>query len=332
MKSLRLTTVLALPFLGFAGVAAADCGQFTIASMNWQSAEILASLDQFVLNNGYGCTAEITTSDTVPAVTSLVEKGQPEIVPEAWVDLVPEVFAKGNEQGSIVSLGRSLPDGGQQGWFIPKYMQDEHPELTSVAAVLAHPEWFPAPEDSSKGAIYNGPAGWGGTIVTNQLAKAFDLEGKGFTVIDTGSAAGLDGSIAKAYAQKAPWFGFYWAPTSLLGKYEMVSLDFGMPNDPEEWKRCTSVEDCPDPKPNAFPRDNVFTLVAKPFADKADPGVIDYLSKRSWSNDTVNRLMAWMTDNQASGEEGAKEFLRQNEDLWLGWVTPEAADKIRAAL
>ncbi len=327
-----LSTALALPMMGFGAAAWADCGSLTIASMNWQSAEILANLDQFILNNGYGCDAEIVTSDTVPAITSLVEKGQPEIVPEAWVDLVPEVFAQGTAEGKIVSVGRSLPDGGQQGWFIPKYLADAHPDLKTINDILAHPEIFPSPEDPAKGAIFNGPEGWGGTIVTNQLAKAFDVEGKGFTVVDTGSAAGLDGSIAKAYEQQAPWLGFYWAPTSLLGKYEMVSVDFGTPFDEAEWKRCTSVADCPDPKPNAFPRDNVFTLVAKPFADKADPGVIDYLSKRSWSNETVNKLMAWMTDNQATGEEGAKEFLKNNEDLWLNWVTPEAADKVKAAL
>lgn len=332
MKPRYLSTALALPLITFGAAAWAECGSPTIASMNWQSAEILASLDQFILNNGYDCSAEIVTSDTVPAITSLVEKGQPEIVPEAWVDLVPEVFAAGMAENKIVQVGRSLPDGGQQGWFIPKYVADAHPELKTVTDILAHPEIFPSPEDPSRGAIYNGPEGWGGTIVTNQLAKAFDVAGKGFDVIDTGSAAGLDGSIAKAYEQKAPWLGFYWAPTSLLGKYEMVSVDFGVPMDMEEWRRCTSIADCPDPKPNAFPRDNVFTLVAKPYADKADPAVLDYLAKRSWSNDTVNVLMAWMTDNQATGEEGAKEFLKNNENLWLGWVTPEAADKIRAAL
>ena len=36
-----------------------------------------------------------------------------------------------------------------------------------------------------------------------------------------GSAAGLDGSIAKAYENKEPWLGYYWAPTAILGKYPM---------------------------------------------------------------------------------------------------------------
>ncbi|MDT1061079.1 ABC transporter substrate-binding protein [Paracoccus sp. CPCC 101403] len=332
MNKLALALAAGLPAAAFAGAASADCGSFTIASMNWQSAEVLANLDQFILNEGYGCDAEITTSDTVPAITSLVEKGQPEVVPESWVDLMPEVVAGGLKDGKIVELSRSLSDGGQQGWFIPRYMLDEHPNLNKIEEILAHPELFPAPEDASKGAVYNGPQGWGGTVVTTQLAKAFDIEGKGFTLVDTGSAAGLDGSMAKAYEQKAPWLGFYWSPTSMLGKYDMVPVDFGMPNDMAEWKRCTSVSECADPKQNAFPRDNVFTLVSKSFAEKTDPAVIDYLSKRSWTNDTVNTLMAWMTDNQATGEDGAREFLKTHEDLWTAWVTPEAAEKIKSAL
>lgn len=331
-KKHMLAAAVALPFAAMAGSALADCGDLSIASMNWQSAELMANLDQLILNEGYGCNANIIVGDTVPSITSLVEKGQPEIVPEAWVDLMPEIVAGGLKDGKIVELARSLSDGGQQGWFIPRYMLDEHPNLNKISEILAHPELFPAPEDASKGAVYNGPQGWGGTVVTTQLAKALDITGKGFTLVDTGSAAGLDGSMAKAYEQKAPWLGFYWAPTSMLGKYDMVPVDFEMPNDMAEWKRCTSVADCADPKPNAFPVDNVFTLVAKGFADKADPGVIEYLTKRSWGNDTVNKMMAWMTDNQATGEEGAKEFLRTHPEMWTQWVSPEAAEKIKAAL
>lgn len=331
-RHLALGTAIALPLALLAGGAHADCGDITIASMNWQSAELLASLDQFILNEGYGCNVEIAAGDTVPSITSLVEKGKPEIVPEAWVDLMPEVVSAGLKDDKIVELSRSLSDGGQQGWFIPRYMLDEHPNLNRIEEILAHPELFPSPEDSSKGAVYNGPAGWGGTVITTQLAKAFDIEGRNFTLVDTGSAAGLDGSIARAYEQKAPWLGFYWSPTSLLGKYDMVPVDFGVPNDMEEWRRCTSVADCPDPRPNAFPVDNVFTLVSRKFADGADPAVIDYLTRRSWTNDTVNKMMAWMTDNQATGEDGAREFLRTNEAMWTPWVSPEAAEKIKGAL
>ena len=194
------------------------------------------------------------------------------------------------------------------------------------------PRTVPHPEDSSKGAVYNGPQGWGGTVVTAQLFKGFEAEKAGWSLVDTGSAAGLDGSIAKAYERKQGWVGYYWAPTALLGRFEMVQLAGGMPHDAAEWKRCITVAECPDPKPNAWPVDTIVTLVAKPFSEKAGPEVMDYLNKRSWSNDTINKLMAWMTDNQASGEEGAKHFLEENAELWKKWVSAEAAEKIEASL
>ena len=48
------TALAAVPAL-----AQEECGDLSLSNMNWQSAEVLAALDQFILNNGYGCSAEI---------------------------------------------------------------------------------------------------------------------------------------------------------------------------------------------------------------------------------------------------------------------------------
>jgi glycine betaine/proline transport system substrate-binding protein len=333
VKTLLASTCVALSlFLGAPGASAAECGDVTIASMNWQSAEVLANVDKFILNKGYGCNANITTGDTVPTITSMVEKGQPDIAPEGWVDLLPEVVGRGISEGRIIQGALALPDGGIQGWWIPQYVADAHPDIKTIPDMLKHPELFPASENPGKGAITNGPQGWGGTVVTSQYFKAYGAAEKGFVLVDTGSAAGLDGSLAKAYERKQGWVGYYWAPTSLLGKYKMVKLEFGVPYDAAEWKRCNTKADCADPKPNAWPVDHIYTLMSKKFADRAGPDVVKYLSTRSWSNDTVQKLMAWMTDNQATGENGAKYFLKNNEPLWVKWVSPEVAQKVKAAL
>ncbi len=331
-RSFLFGTVAALPFMALAGTASAECGTLTIASMNWQSAEVAAALDAFVLNNGYGCNAEVIQGDTVPTLTSMVEKGQPEIAPEGWVDLVPEVIQSGLAEGKIVVTGDILSDGAVQGWWIPKYLADANPDVKTIEDVLKRPDLFPDPEDPSKGAVFNGPAGWGGTVITSQLFKAFGAADAGFNLIDTGSAAGLDGSIARAYERQQGWVGYYWAPTALLGRYEMVKLGHGVPLDMDEWQRCTSNADCDNPQKNDWPTDRVQTVVATRFAESAPAEVMDYLSKRAWTNATVNALMAWMTENQATGEDGAKEFLRNNEAMWTEWVSPEAAEKIKAAL
>ena len=332
MRSLLASTCIAAGMVLFAANASAACGEVAIAAMNWQSAEVLANVDKFILDKGYGCSAAITTGDTVPTITSMVEKSQPDIAPEGWVDLLPEVISRGLHDDKIIEASQALPDGGSQGWWVPQYLVDAHPDIKTIPDALKHPELFPAPEDSKKGAVTNGPQGWGGTVVTSQLFKAYGASEDNFVLVDTGSAAGLDGSLAKAYERKQGWLGYYWAPTSLLGKYKMVKLDFGAPYDAAEWKRCNTVADCPNPKPNAWPVDHVYTLLTKKFADRAGPEVVGYLKTRAWSNETVQKLMAWMTDNQATGEDGAKYFLKNNEALWTKWVSPEAAAKVKAAL
>ncbi len=332
MKKLLVSTALATGLLGFAAAASAqECGDVTIASMNWASAEVIANIDKIILGAGYGCDAEIVIGDTVPTLTSMVEKGEPDIAPEGWVDLQPELVERGISEGKLVSTVEVLSDGAVQGWFVPKYIIDANPDIKTIDDALAHPELFPAPEDPSKGAVFNGPQGWGGTIVTAQFFKAYDAAEKGFVLVDTGSAAGLDGSIAKAYERKEGWMGYYWAPTSILGKYEMVKLEYGVPFDKAEWERCNTVADCPDPKRNEWPKDAVETLVTSGFAERAGPAM-DYLKTRSWSNATVNKLLAWMADNQATGEDAAIHFLENNEDLWTQWVSPEVAEKVKAEI
>jgi len=332
MKKLLASTCLMVGLcFGASASDAAECGPVTIASMNWASAELLANVDNFILHNGYGCDSSIVLGDTVPTLTSMAEKGEPDVAPEAWTSLRPPVTQQNIEEGKLLVAGKAFADGGVQGIYVPKFIVDAHPEIKTIADAVKHPELFPDPEDPSKGGWFAGQQGWGGTIIASQYYKAYHAEEAGFRLIDTGSAAGHDGSVVHAYEGKKGWIGYYWEPTSLLGKYAMVRLPSGVPYDAAEWNRCNKVENCPDPKPNEWPADEVNTIVTKSFADKAGPAY-DYLKARTWPNALVNQMLAWMSDNQAAGEDGAKEFLKKYPDVWTKWVSPEAAENIKAAL
>lgn len=335
MKKLLASTVLAAGLMGFAGAAQAashsECGRVTVANMNWQSAEVLAQIDKIILSEGYGCDVELVPGDTMPTLTSMTEKGEPDVAPEAWINSMRDVLDAAVAEGKLEYASESLSEGGVEGWWIPKYIADANPDIKSINDALARPDLFPDPEDPSKGVVHNCPAGWNCQITTGNLYKAYGAEDKGFRLLDTGSAAGLDGSIAKAYNREQGWLGYYWAPTSILGKYEMVKLDHGVEHDKEHWEACTAVLDCADPKPNAWAKSEVYTVVTKAFADRAGPAM-DYLKARSWENQTVNVLLSWMTDEQATGEEGARHFLKNNEGVWTQWVSDDVAAKIKKAM
>ncbi|MCP2072882.1 UNVERIFIED_ORG: glycine betaine/proline transport system substrate-binding protein [Pseudomonas lini] len=332
MKKLITLGCLALTFSAGAASAASPCGAVVIASMNWQSAEVLSNVDKIILSSGYGCQAEITVGDTVPTITSMAEKSQPDIAPEAWVDVMPDIVKKGVDNGKLVVAGASLSEGGESGWWIPKYMAEAHPEIKTIADALKRPDLFPHPDLPSKGAIFSGPQGWGGTVITAQLFKAYKAESAGFSMVDTGSGPALDASMARAYEKKQGWLGHYWAPSAMLTKYEMVKLEFGVPYDPAGWSTCITVADCPNPTPSAWPIDHVYTLVSTRFAKRAGPEVIKYLETRAWDNKTVGTLLEWMTENQASGEDAAKYFLKTYPEVWKPWVTPSAQSKVVSAL
>ena len=331
MKKLLASALLAAGLCALAGSAQAACGSVSIAEMNWASAGVAANVDKIILQEGYGCSVDLVTGDTLPTFTSMDEKGQPDIAPELWINAVRTPLDKAVSEGRLVIAANLLSDGGQDGWWIPKFIADAHPDIKTVQDALKHPELFPAPDDPSKAAIYDCPPGWQCQSSLENLYRALDAEKKGFKLVDTGSGAALDGTIANAFERKIGWLGYYWSPTAILGKYQMVRLSFGVPHDKAEWDACTSVSNCANPKVNSYPVSEVFSVVTKQFAEKAGVAM-DYLKTRKWTNDTVNSILAWQTDNEGTNEDAARYFLKTRPDVWTKWVSPEVADKVKAAL
>jgi glycine betaine/proline transport system substrate-binding protein len=305
-----------------------DCGPVTIAEMSWNSAAMLANMQQLILNEGYGCDAELVPGDTVPTITSMTEKGEPDLAPEIWPNAHKEVIANAIDQGLVTIATKTLTEGGQEGWFVPAYMIEDHPELATIEGVRANPDLFPDEEEPGKGRFYNCPAGWQCQIVNENLMEAYGLD-EGFTAFDPGSGPGLAGAIAKAYERREPMFTYYYGPTAILGKYDMVMVG-GMEHDPETWD-CVADRDCADPQPNAYPPSDVLTLAANSFKDRA-PAAYEFVSSVSVPNEIINKVLAWQEENQATGEGAARHFLETWPEIWTEWVPAEVADKVKAAL
>ncbi len=328
----RLFTIAAAAFFGLQGAAqAADaCGKVTIADMNWKSASLIANVDKFILTHGYGCDAELIPGDTMPTGTSMVEKGEPDIAPEFWTNNFKSALAKGIEEKRLRVAGDALVDGGEEGFWVPDYMVKADPSLATIAGVMAKVKVFKHPEDPEKSAFMTCPAGWGCQVTNGNLYRALKLEAAGFDLVDPGSGPALAGSIAKSYERQEPWFGYYWAPTAVLGKYNMVKVDFGV-TDAEHFSNCLTQAECADPKPSMYPPSPVKTLTTEDFATKA-PAAYAYLAKRGYKNADMNVLLAWMEDEQADGDVVMEHFLKNYEATWASWVPADVAAKVKKAL
>ena len=318
---LKIFVASAAVALGTAGAAKAECGDISMTEMDWASGIIVTSISTFLLEQGYGCTVTKVPTSSTPAVASVAETGEPDILTELWTNGVP-TYDRLVEEGKLIELTNVLSDGGVEGLWVPKYMVDEHPELAVIEGILANPKLV-------GGRFHSCPVGWTCHRVGKHIAQAGDFEATGIELFEHGSGETLAASIASAYDVKEPWFGYYWAPTSVLGKYPMVLVDLGG-NDVSAHE-CNSQEDCATPKLNNWPTSDVVTVVTDTFA-ASHPAETELMSKMSFSNDLMSGLLAWQEENNASGEETAVHFLTNNKDMWGAWLNNDARAELSALL
>ncbi len=309
--------------------AKSDCNNITIAEMDWASAEMFAHIDKLVLEKGYGCDVELVGGSTMSTATSMMEKGEPDIAPELWINAVKAHLDKSVSRGKIHYGAKIFPDTGEEGWWIPKYIADAHPYIQTVEDALNHPDLFPHPKGYGA-ALYTCPSGWNCNLSTYNLFIAYNGKVKGFRIVEPGSGGALAGSIAEAYSKGIGWLGYYWAPTALLGKYPMKKLRFDVPHNSYEWNNCTSQKNCANPQKNAWVISSVYTVVTDRFKKNSSDGM-SYILKRALPNNTINELLAWKDDNTATGKEAAIYFLK-NYNEWHDWVSSKAGLKIQTAL
>ena len=301
---------------------AMDKCEVSITEMDWGSSIIVTNVAKFIMENGYDCNVETVPSATVTAIASLVETGQPDIVTELWMNGAVGV-EKLIEEGKVEEMAPVLAQGGVEGWWVPSYLVEANPELATIEGILANP-------DLVGGTFHTCPEGWGCQISNASYIEAFGLEDAGVDVFNHGSGETLAASIKEKYDANEPWFGYYWAPTSILGKYPMTLVDMGVPAD-VDIHACASDKDCTDIAKNSWPASPVSTVVTTDFKEKY-PDLYELFSKLSFETEQMNSLLAWQEDNGATPEEAAAHFIVTYSDTWMSWVNDDAKEKLSALL
>lgn len=318
LKLLAAGTAIAL---GTAGAAKADCGDVSITEMDWASGIIVTAISSFILEQGYGCSVTKVPSASTPALASVAETGEPDILTEIWTNGAP-AYDGLIDDGAILELSEVLSDGGLEGMWIPTYLAEKHPELTTIEGILANPELV-------GGRFHNCPVGWTCQRVGTNIAKAAGFEASGIENFVHGSGETLSATIASAYDAEEPWFGYYWAPTALLGRYPMVPVDLGEVD--LEAHECNRQEECASPTVAPWPSSKVTTVVTGGFSE-THPEETALMRNVSFSNAVMGSVLAWQEENNASGEEAAVHFLTTYQDVWSKWLNDSAREKLSALL
>ena len=319
LSKLALVSAMAMPA---AAHAQDSCGEVSIAQMNWAAANVTTEIAQFLLEQGYGCDVALVPSDTIPAVTSVSENGEPDVVTNLWLNSAGEAYRKLEEGGTMQRVANVLEPGGVEGWWVPTYLAEEHPELTTIEGVMSNPELV-------GGRFNNCPDGWGCRVVSDNLTAALDIESAGIEVFNHGSGETLASSMGSAVEDQEPWFGYYWGPTVPMGKYDMTRVDLGEVD--EEVHGRNQNADTDNPGVSDFPAEPILTSVTTEFAEN-NPAVTEFFSNMTFETNTMSGLLAWQDENNASADEVAAYFLQNYQDVWSGWLNDEARANLASLL
>lgn len=301
--------------------------KIVFADLSWDSIQVHNRIAGFIIKHGLGYEPEYVAAETVLGVTGVM-MGDIDVDMESWTENIQEVYDKGIRQGKLIDLGPCFPDSWQ-GWLVPTYMIKGDPErgikpsapgLKSVYDMPKYWKLFQDPETPDKGRFYNCIAGWACAKYNEQRLKAYGLD-KYYTNFIPGSDAALSGSMMAAYKKGNAWFGYYWAPTWVLGKLDMTPLE-EPPYDPAVWE---STKGC------GWAPTQVNILINHKLPQKA-PDVVAFLKKYETNQKMNNKFLAYMQDTKAKTDEAAVWFLKNYEPVWTQWVSDEVAAKVKAAL
>lgn len=329
MKKKLLSMVLL--FLMFASIFS-GCGSsaetkkvIKFADVGWDSIKFHNAVAMFVAEKAYGYGAEEVTG-TTPITLQALKSGDMDVIMEMWTDNIA-TYDEDISAGSYVELGSNFDDN-IQGLYVPRYVieGDESrnikasaPNLKTVADLAKYKDVFVDEEDTSKGRIYGAISGWDVDTVMQKKYEFYGLD-KDFNYFHPGSDAALAAVFTSSYEKGEPIVGYYWDPTWLTGKYDLVLLE-DAPYDKDKYANGET----------ACPAVDVTVCASKEMIAKA-PDFVEFLKKYKTSSALTSEALAYMQDNKANYQDTAKWFMKTHDELLNEWLTSDKADIVRNAL
>jgi glycine betaine/proline transport system substrate-binding protein len=324
--------LLILPLVAMACGEDEEKPVIKFADQQFESLWINNAIAQFIIKNGYGYPVE-SIEMTTPIMQATLANGDIDVALELWQQNFLENYNEEIAKGCYVNLGPTY-EGGPQFFAIPSYVHDQY-GINTVFDMKEHWELFKDPEDPSKGAFINCIIGWQCAEINMVKMEAYGLT-EMYNVISPGAAAAMDAAMAGAQKKTEPVFGYYWAPTSLMGAYDWWILEEPAYN-AETWAKIAAAQVDKSLRPLseavAYETLPVDKGVHKTLNDKA-PDIYEFLSKMNIGLEPINKTAAWAveTDIQVEWDKAAIYYLQNFEDRWSSWMPDKEFKKVKEAL
>lgn len=342
IRSLRTALLALLLMTPLAAAQSAPCGGYdraiVFADLGYQSVDILTALARIVLEEGFGCATDALPGATLPILQGMI-RGDIDVNMEVWTDNTPEFWIEARQRGTVRELS-SVFDDASQGFFVPRYLVEGDPErgiaplapnLRSVADLPAHAALFRDPEQPSKGRLYNCVIGWFCEGINNVKFEVYGLS-ESFTNFRPGTGIALETTMETAFLRGEPWLGYYWEPTGVLGRLDMLRLE-----EPPYTEACfahmnaMAEANTPERATEACDYPIVVAVVGlgSRFNAAIPASIESFLDALYLPTATLNELIAFMEANDVEALDAALHFLRSAPEVWGVWLDGVNGDGVR---
>jgi glycine betaine/proline transport system permease protein/glycine betaine/proline transport system substrate-binding protein len=295
------------------------------ADAGWDSIKFHNAVMMFIAENAYEMEAEEISGST-PITWNALLTGDITVYSEVWTDNLA-TYDDDVASGRVIELGVNYADNAQ-GIYVPRYViegdpdrgiEPMAPDLKTVEDLKNYADVFADPDDRGKGRIFGAISGWAIDEIMRKKYEYYGLD-EMYNYIDPGSDAALAAAIAGAYEKGQAIAAYYWEPTWVTGKYDLVLLD-DAPYEPQAYKEGKTA--CP-----SIP----LTVCVHPDFYAANPEFSEFLANYKTSSALTAQALSYIQETGADFETTAKWFLKENDSLLDQWLPSDKAELVRSAL
>lgn len=309
-------------------------GPIHFGDITWESGSLTTEILRFIVEKGYGYPTDTLPGSTVSMEVALA-RNDIQVIAEEWAGRSP-AWVKAEQAGQVFSIGDTVKHA-DEGWYVPAYVikGDEQrgikalaPDLHAVDDLKRYAAVFKDPESPDKGRFLNSPSGWTSETVNSQKLKAYGLDAL-YVNFRSGSGAALDAEITSSIRRGKPVLFYYWSPTPLMGRYQLVRLEEPA-FDAQAWATLTDASN-PQPVGTRSLPAKLSIGVSAAFRQQY-PDLVTFFAKVDLPIDTLNAALANMNEQRQQPSAAAQAFLKAHPAIWHAWLPTEVAAKVEAAL
>ncbi len=289
-----------------------DCGKVVLNEQAWAGSTANTYIAKAVLEDKLGCEVEVTKIAEIPVFQAMAD-GKVDAVLEDWQHV--DEYKKYIDGAGTVVQGGPLGVEGHIGWFIPKYLMDEHPEFKSWEGLKGKEDLFKTAESGDQGMFLGGDPSY--VQKDKELIEALGLN---FKHVTAGAEPAQVARWSQLYKQKKPVIFYWYTPQYLNQEYDLAEVQLP--------PRTDANQDCKDDSkaggdPEQYKCEYDVTVInklfSKKFADSKSPAY-DMLSKFELTNEDQEQVAKAIAGDKVDPEKAGQDWVEENQDKVDAWL------------